>query len=214
MAVGAVLFRIDCFVKGRISKFTYGVSCAFIYDPSDQAHVKRKHTTFIDDLGDECVPGAFETMLSKVRYRISLIQFALLTDRFQGTKVLESREIRTSLHMVRAGAPPKDAMAEIIKYDGNKKQPRWKDLQPSITLDFIVRCVRSADDRIAKFETLCHVVADISAAPCSLERGLHGRMCYSREFDVVLLVGLTELKAQIRWIDSKTVCISIGTTSG
>jgi hypothetical protein len=30
-------------------------------------------------------------------------------------------------------------------------------------------------------------------------------MCYTREYDVVLLVGLTELKAQIRWIDSVTV---------
>ena len=30
-------------------------------------------------------------------------------------------------------------------------------------------------------------------------------MCYTREYDVVLLVGLTELKAQIRWVDSVTV---------
>lgn len=30
-------------------------------------------------------------------------------------------------------------------------------------------------------------------------------MCYYREYDVVLLVGLTELKAQIRWTDSVTV---------
>ena len=58
---------------------------------------------------------------------------------------------------------------------------------------------------IKDFETLCHVVADISAAPCKLTRGRPGKVCYSREYEVVLLVGLTELKAQIRWIDSKTV---------
>ena len=29
--------------------------------------------------------------------------------------------------------------------------------------------------------------------------------CYTRDFDVILLVGLTELKAQIGWIDSETV---------
>jgi hypothetical protein len=32
-----------------------------------------------------------------------------------------------------------------------------------------------------------------------------GNMCYAREFELVLLVGLTELKAQISWIDSTTV---------
>ena len=56
-----------------------------------------------------------------------------------------------------------------------------------------------------KFETLCHVVANISEAPFTSKVGRLGKMCYSREYDVVLLVGLTELKAQIRWIDSKTV---------
>ena len=56
-----------------------------------------------------------------------------------------------------------------------------------------------------RFETLCHVAADISAAPCTRKPGRDGRICCSREFDVVLLVGLTELKAQIRWLDSKTV---------
>lgn len=36
-------------------------------------------------------------------------------------------------------------------------------------------------------------------------RKKNGKMCYTRSFDVILLVGLTELKAQIGWIDSKTV---------
>lgn len=30
-------------------------------------------------------------------------------------------------------------------------------------------------------------------------------MYYTRKFDVILLVGLTELKAQIAWIDAATV---------
>ena len=32
--------------------------------------------------------------------------------------------------VARAGAPEREVSAEIIKYDGNKKQPRWMDLQP------------------------------------------------------------------------------------
>jgi hypothetical protein len=51
------------------------------------------------------------------------------------------------------------------------------------------------------FETLCHVIADVSAAPCKVTFGKPGKVCISREYEVVLLVGLTELKAQIRWAD-------------
>ena len=59
-----------------------------------------------------------------------------------------------------------------------------------------------------RFETLCYVVADISAAPSrTLMRAESGKVCYSREYEVVLRVDLTGLKAQIRWIDSKTVRI-------
>ena len=50
-------------------------------------------------------------------------------------------------------------------------------------------------------------MADISAAPYTLKVGKSGKRCYSRDYDVVLLVGLTELKAQIRWIDYRTVRI-------
>ena len=67
---------------------------------------------------------------------------------------------------------------------------------------------RGPDDQKDRFETLCHVAADISTAPFKVKRGVLGIPCYSREFDVVLLVGLTELKAQIRWVDSETVRIS------
>ena len=49
----------------------------------------------------------------------------------QGTKVLESREIRTAMQTLREGAPQREVLVEITKYDGNKKEPRWMDLQPS-----------------------------------------------------------------------------------
>jgi hypothetical protein len=48
-----------------------------------------------------------------------------------------------------------------------------------------------------KFETLCHVQADISTAPYKRKRGESGKKYYSRKSDVILLVGLTELKAQV-----------------
>ena len=56
-----------------------------------------------------------------------------------------------------------------------------------------------------EFETLCRVVADISSAPYASKFELTGREVYSRDYDIILLVGLTELKAQVSWIESKTV---------
>ena len=53
-----------------------------------------------------------------------------------------------------------------------------------------------------RFETLCHVVADISGAPYIRKIGTSGKLCYIQAYRVVLMVGLTELKAQIRWLDS------------
>jgi len=104
----------------------------------------------------------------------------------KGTKVLETRVIRKRVRVTREGAPETRAHARIIKYDGNEKEPRWMDVQRD------------------KFETLCRVYGDISAAPSTPQAGSNGKMCYYREFDVVLLVGLTELKAQVRWVDSVT----------
>ena len=56
-----------------------------------------------------------------------------------------------------------------------------------------------------KFETLCHIIADISSAPCVSKFAPTGKTVYSRNYDVILLVGLTELRAQVGWIDSGTV---------
>ena len=56
-----------------------------------------------------------------------------------------------------------------------------------------------------KFKTLCYVEADISSAPYTSKFVETGNTGYRRNYDVILLVGLTELKAQVSWIDSRTV---------
>jgi hypothetical protein len=56
-----------------------------------------------------------------------------------------------------------------------------------------------------KYETLCNIQADLSTAPYQTGQGNAGRTYYTRNLDMILLVGLTELKAQIGWIDSVTV---------
>jgi len=73
VAVGAISFYVDHFVTGRISIFTYGIPCAVVYEPFDPEHVKREHKSYIDIEGDKCIPGAFQTMLSKVWNEIAPI---------------------------------------------------------------------------------------------------------------------------------------------
>ena len=52
---------------------------------------------------------------------------------------------------------------------------------------------------------LCNIRADLSTAPYQSETRSEEKTYYTRKFDVILLVGLTELKAQIAWIDAATV---------
>ena len=63
----------------------------------------------------------------------------------------------------------------------------------------------STQGQTDKFETLCYVEADLSTAPYTSKLSATGKMFYKRSYDIILLVGLTELKAQVSWIDSETV---------
>jgi len=104
----------------------------------------------------------------------------------RGTKVLEDREIRSRFCYITEGAPQRQAYQSILKYTGTNYAPEWMDTESD------------------KYETLCGIRADLSTAPYQTKRGRGGTVCYVRDFEVVLLVGLTELMAQIGWIDSTT----------
>jgi hypothetical protein len=63
----------------------------------------------------------------------------------QGTKVLENREITRSMASVREGAPAGKILVEIIKYDGDQKEPAWMDTETSTTREkkIILLCLQS-----------------------------------------------------------------------
>ena len=67
----------------------------------------------------------------------------------------------------------------------------------------LILCKKILRDKKDKFETLCYVEADLSTAPYK-SKLMKTEMCYRCKYEVILLVGLTELKAQISWIDSET----------
>ena len=42
------------------------------------------------------------------------------------------------MYVIREGAPARDILARIVKYDGNLKEPRWTDIEQSMTFGFVV----------------------------------------------------------------------------
>ena len=92
----------------------------------------------------------------------------------------------------------------ISKYTGTLVAPEWEDVEKGTVFSFPWCFVKSAQSLKDMFETLCHVKADISTAPYT-PKSVAGKTYYPRLFDVILLVGLTELKAQVSWIDTSTV---------
>jgi len=69
-----------------------------------------------------------------------------------------------------------------------------------------VKCAQSQKD---KFKKLCRVEADISSATYISKLVGNGKTAYQRWYQVILLVGLTELKAQVSWTDSETVRVHL-----
>ena len=49
----------------------------------------------------------------------------------------------------------------------------------------------------------------MSSAPYISKLAETGKTVYKRNYKVILLVGLTELKAQVSWIDSETVRVRL-----
>ena len=123
----------------------------------------------------------------------------------QGTKVLEDREIRLIRTITAVGIPPDHVPENITKYTGALVPPEWKDVEPGRVLFPLIPCEKCSEPK-DKFETLCHVKANISSAPYTSKLGEMGEMGYMRQYSVILLVGLTELQAQVSWIDAETVC--------
>ena len=106
------------------------------------------------------------------------------------------------------GAPPQHGTVRIIKYTGTLATPEWKDVEPGSVYLSLLLCEKHLEPK-DKFETLCLVKADISSAPYTSTLTETGKTAYERKHDVILLVGLTELKAQASWIDSRTVRVHL-----
>ncbi|KAF8638104.1 hypothetical protein AX17_002444 [Amanita inopinata Kibby_2008] len=103
----------------------------------------------------------------------------------KGTRVSENKEFRRTYH-VESTVPLKSRAEEILCYRGRKEDPKWVDLEPYM------------------FTPVCTVVADTSSLPNSetSQQSVAGLRYYRKEYDIILLFGMTELKAQIAWTEN------------
>ncbi|EIW80696.1 hypothetical protein CONPUDRAFT_125520 [Coniophora puteana RWD-64-598 SS2] len=74
---------------------------------------------------------------------------------------------------------------DIICYEGDDPAPRWIDSEPE------------------KYWNLCTITADTSqvAKTISSRMDVNGRQFYRQEFNLVLTFGITELSAQLSWME-------------
>ncbi|KZT69686.1 hypothetical protein DAEQUDRAFT_750753 [Daedalea quercina L-15889] len=97
----------------------------------------------------------------------------------RGTLVTEEQEFRASFSWERSVCRS-HIDASIMSYHGSEEDPRW------------------ADEESDMFSTLCHVHADVPPMFWISRKGLYGDY-FQAHCDVILLFGLTELKAQLCW---------------
>lgn len=97
-----------------------------------------------------------------------------------------------------------DVKVSILAYRGNVLDPQWMDKEPGKPGGKVAMHITDEWFQMqAHFTTMCHVIADTSTIASSLraQRAPGVGDYYTLHFDVILLFGLTELKAQISWND-------------
>lgn len=105
----------------------------------------------------------------------------------KGTHVQEEKEFHQKYWQEGSHIRSMESLyVDLLCYRGPSPAPDWIDLNPHM------------------FSTLCTVQADTSGITRSLalEMGREGQAFYTIRFDVVLLFGLTELKAQLQWVEN------------
>ncbi|KAF9026682.1 hypothetical protein BDP27DRAFT_1437443 [Rhodocollybia butyracea] len=85
-------------------------------------------------------------------------------------------------------APLRKISTDILRYEGASKNPEWADVDAEM------------------YTTACTVTADVSRVSYTThQKPGNGSKYYKTNYDIILLFGLTELKAQIAWKDGDGV---------
>lgn len=107
----------------------------------------------------------------------------------RGTRVAEEQTFEEGFVIRRSTMDACETVeVDITAYRGSLTKPDWMDTEPD------------------KFTTLCNVRADTSklARKLSPKRSKDGITYYAMDVKIILLFGLTELKAQVSWMEDGT----------
>ncbi|KDR69807.1 hypothetical protein GALMADRAFT_77195 [Galerina marginata CBS 339.88] len=100
----------------------------------------------------------------------------------KNTQVSETKEFRARYYQVSANRSDFQIFSSSVWcYRGSLEQPKWRDQDKS------------------NFSRLCSIAVDLSHLEFSPKTGRTGKTYYQIDYEVILLFGLTELKAQIAW---------------
>ncbi|KAL1673479.1 hypothetical protein EV122DRAFT_282965 [Schizophyllum commune] len=118
--------------------------------------------------------------------RVSDCFFPLINVGTQVTETQEFKLVLMQLHEVWGPCQQYSVSAPIQVYRGQIQHPLWTDVDSH------------------NFSVLCTVRADVTSAVSrsAPRRAADGRAYYQLDYTVVLLFGLTELKAQLRWLEN------------
>ncbi|KAL0573588.1 hypothetical protein V5O48_008365 [Marasmius crinis-equi] len=186
-ADGAVSFYLDRLVSARMARWSYGIQCSVTFNANNVEHLIRADLATVAPSGERLISKRFSCILSKVSGLLiesSYWYTVFIEAGAQNTRVSETQEFRapfTKESYTRFGlhALP----IKILSYRGTNVNPRWMDVEAG------------------NYPVLCTVEADTqqiaSALPAMMSS--EGTQYFELKFDVVLLFGLTELKAQLSW---------------
>ncbi|PBK65457.1 hypothetical protein ARMSODRAFT_1006578 [Armillaria solidipes] len=183
--LGLTLARPD----SHVNKAVADGAVSFHLDHSVTARVSkcnyglRMYTNY-DYLDEEHVRRSAKTFVDLSGTRALGGQYSVILAK--GVLVSEETEFRKSYYRL---APSLSDLGTITtsvwRYSGKKAHPKWMDVDE--------------DD----YSVYCSVTADTSIVAKSLhpQRCTDGTYYYELNFDVVMLFGMTELKAQLAWIE-------------
>lgn len=172
---GSISVYLGNHVRSRIARFTYGVKCNRELEYNLFEHERRMGRATVNPSGIPVLPDGYQIILRK------------------GTKIAEGREFsRTFVQESTDPAKLNSVSCSITCYKGSAADPQW------------------VDKELDQFEHLCTIQADTSRVPKLPQRikSVYTQdvdsdsRYFQQRFRVVLLFGMTELKAQIRWYEN------------
>ncbi|KAF9449853.1 hypothetical protein P691DRAFT_790221 [Macrolepiota fuliginosa MF-IS2] len=181
---GAIAGLLKPTVHTRVARYTFGIRCNTLYDPSKEEHIKRSADRITLPGGEIKISGGFWSILSK------------------NTQVSESQEFRS--HFFRE-APDKSSLGKgsrvrITCHRGSGPCPEFVDQDAS------------------NFYDVFKIRADLSGVIKNLkpQTGAKGKQYFRLDFDIIVLFGVTEFKAQYAWkengVEKRTVLATIDVT--